>query len=251
MTATADPTTGTSDITLEPGTAWNRLALMAGIAATLSVGAVSIALSDLEGAAVTAGFALSTGLTRVRRGRIGAIGLGLVGAITVSFMLAAALTNIRAGSDFSSIAISSALASVALLASIAGVGLLLRQKRDTRRGPKGAIAISAALLVILAAWGAVAEKAQPATGDIRLVSEDVAFSETAVAAPAGEITVTLGNRDLFWHTFTIEELDVDLRVPLGAELPVTFQAAPGEYRFICAIPGHPDAGMTGILTVEG
>lgn len=54
--------------------------------------------------------------------------------------------------------------------------------------------------------------------------------------PAGEVTVGLANQDLFWHTFTIEELGVDLPVPVGASLTVTFDASPGNYRFICPDP---------------
>jgi hypothetical protein len=31
--------------------------------------------------------------------------------------------------------------------------------------------------------------------------------------PRGRVTVVLTNHDLFWHTFTIDELDVDLEAP--------------------------------------
>jgi uncharacterized cupredoxin-like copper-binding protein len=51
------------------------------------------------------------------------------------------------------------------------------------------------------------------------------------------------------HTFTIDELGVDLNVPMGAERSVTFNAPAGEYRFYCGIPGHETIGMYGILTV--
>jgi len=32
---------------------------------------------------------------------------------------------------------------------------------------------------------------------------------------------------------------------------VTFSAEPGTYEFKCRIPGHPEAGMVGTLTVTG
>ena len=45
------------------------------------------------------------------------------------------------------------------------------------------------------------------------------------------------------------DLRVCLGVPVGAELIVTFDAPPGTYQYICAIPGHPEAGMKGSLIV--
>lgn len=78
----------------------------------------------------------------------------------------------------------------------------------------------------------------------------MAFSETELKLNEGNVVVTMENKDLFWHTFTIEELGVDLRVPVGAELGASFEAHPGEYQFVCAIPGHVEAGMVGTLIVE-
>jgi hypothetical protein len=37
--------------------------------------------------------------------------------------------------------------------------------------------------------------------------------------------------DLFWHTFTIDELDVDLEAPLGGTREATFTAPPGPTGF--------------------
>lgn len=250
-----DITSSQSDVTDERrddrSLTWHRLAFAAGMLATIAMGLVSLAIGDLEGGVVTAGFGLSTWLLRVRQGTLGAIGLIIVSAITLYFMLAAALTNIRSGSELSSVLISSTLAVVSLLALLAGAGLLTRRGSASATGPWVSVGLSVLVLIGLAAWGATTEKAEGATADIHLASENVAFSETALTAQAGEITVVLENKDLFWHTFTIKELDVDLRVPLGAELPVTFEAPPGAYQFICDIPGHPEAGMVGTLTVEG
>jgi plastocyanin len=64
------------------------------------------------------------------------------------------------------------------------------------------------------------------------------------------VTVSLANHDLFWHTFTIERLGVNLDVPVGGTRTVTFTAAAGTYKFICTIPGHAAAGMRGTLIVR-
>jgi plastocyanin len=62
------------------------------------------------------------------------------------------------------------------------------------------------------------------------------------------VTVAVTNHDLFWHTFTIAALGIDLRVPVGDEKSVTFTAAPGTYQYICGVPGHASF-MHGVLTV--
>ncbi len=233
------------------GLTWRRLVFLAGVLATVAMGAVALLIGDIEGGVVAVGFAVATWLTRVRRGTLGAIGMALVSAITLYFMLTAAVTNIRAGSAMSSVLVSAGLAAVALLGLVAALGFLTRRSSPSTTAPWAGVISSTLVLIGLVVWGASTARAETEAGDIHLVAKNVAFTETEIATAAGEVTVTLENKDLFWHTFTIEELGVDLRVPVGAELPVTFEAPPGEYEFICAIPGHTEAGMRGTLTVEG
>lgn len=232
------------------GLTWRRLVFFAGVLAIVAMGAVSLVIGDLEGGVVTVGFALATWLTRVRRRTLGAIGIALVSAITLYFMLTAAVTNIRAGSAMSWVLVSAGLTAVALLGLVAALGFLTHRDSPFTTAPWAGVISSTLVLIGLAAWGASTARAETEAADIRLVAKNVAFSETEIATTAGEVTVTLENQDLFWHTFSIEELGVDLRVPVGAELPVTFEAPPGEWEFICAIPGHPEAGMRGTLMVE-
>ena len=51
------------------------------------------------------------------------------------------------------------------------------------------------------------------------------------------------------HTFTIEELGVDLEVPAHKAGRIDIDAAPGIYQFVCSVPGHE--AMTGTLIIEG
>ena len=85
---------------------------------------------------------------------------------------------------------------------------------------------------------------------VAIESANAAFSSTSLAAPSGQVTVVLTNHDLFWHTFTIDELDVDLEAPLGGTREATFTAPPGIYRFYCRVPAHAAAGMRGTLTIR-
>ncbi len=240
----------TAGISADRGLTWRRLLFIAGMAATVAIGTVSAVLGDLEGGAVTLGFAVATWLIRVRRGTVGAVGVALGGAVTLYFMLTAAMTNIREGSPMSSVLISSVLAAVSLLALIAAVGFLANRASWSTTGPWFAVGASLLMLAGLVIWGVSITRVVVDAGDIVLVSENMAFSETELRVDEGEVIVTMENKDLFWHTFTIEELGVDLRVPVGAELAASFDAPPGEYQFVCAIPGHPEAGMVGTLTVE-
>ncbi|HUP15335.1 MAG TPA: plastocyanin/azurin family copper-binding protein [Acidimicrobiia bacterium] len=240
-------------ITAEPagrGLTWRRLLFIGGIVATVAIGTISAVLGDLEGGAVALGFALATWLTRVRRGTLGATGVALAGAITLYFMLTAAMTNIREGSPMSSVLISSIVAAVSLLALIAAIGFFANRASGSTTGPWLSMGVCVLLLGVLLVWGASISRVEIGAGDIALVSENLAFSETELKVNEGSVVVTMENRDLFWHTFTVDELGVDLRVPVGAELGASFDAAPGQYQFVCAIPGHVDAGMVGTLTVE-
>jgi uncharacterized cupredoxin-like copper-binding protein len=127
-----------------------------------------------------------------------------------------------------------------------------RRKQDDGRGAR-TLLLGAAALTLVAVVGAVVRSGEAVVaepGDVRVTSAQVRFQPDRLAASAGRVGVFVENEDLFWHTFTIAELDVDLRVPVGAERRLTFDAAPGSYRFICAIPGHEQAGMDGTLNVR-
>lgn len=229
---------------------WRRLLGGAGVLAAGAMAVVSVVITDVEAAVVAVGFAVATWLNRGRKRRLGAVGIALASAITLFFMSTAAVTNIRAGSALTAVLISSGLAAVALLGLVAALGYLLQGSSSSTAGPRAALIASAIVLVGLVAWGTASSRPDGKTGDIHMVTENVAFSETELNVPAGEITVVVENEDLFWHTFTIPELDVDLRVPVGAELSLTFAAPPGDYEFVCDIPGHTEAGMRGTLIVE-
>jgi plastocyanin len=88
------------------------------------------------------------------------------------------------------------------------------------------------------------------SGEVVVRSRNVRFLPDEVRVEAGEVTIRMENGDLFWHTFTLPDLDVDLSVPVRGERRVTFDAPRGTYEFVCAIPGHTKVGMTGVLIIE-
>jgi plastocyanin len=87
-------------------------------------------------------------------------------------------------------------------------------------------------------------------GDLRISTRNAEFSTGRLATRPGPTGIVVTNHDLFWHTFTIEELGIDVRVPVGATRRVAADLEPGTYTFACAIPGHKAMGMKGTLTVR-
>lgn len=235
------------------GLSWQRLLRASGIAGAAVMAIVAVTIGDLEAGAMAVGWGVSVALLSFRSGLLGRIGIGLVSAITFFFMLPAAITNVGADSPGEAVLLSAALASISLSGLLSAVVMLGRgtRERHSTTWPWSVIGLSAMLLIGLLGSSVATSNGTNAPADVALVAENVAFSESEVSVPAGEVTVGLANQDLFWHTFTIEELGVDLLVPVGASLTVTFDASPGNYRFICRIPGHPSAGMVGSLTVTG
>lgn len=82
--------------------------------------------------------------------------------------------------------------------------------------------------------------------------EGTAFTTTAAQAPAGQLTVSMTNRSSIVH-------NIELKGVAGAKGKVvgkgglstfTISLKPGKYTYICAVPGHEQAGMKGTLTVK-
>ncbi len=70
-----------------------------------------------------------------------------------------------------------------------------------------------------------------------------------VTATSHHVTLYVTNDDLFWHTVTIDQLGVEVALPVGSHRRITFTAPSGTYTFYCRIPGHRQAGMQGTITV--
>ena len=76
------------------------------------------------------------------------------------------------------------------------------------------------------------------------------WSETELTVQPGD-TIEVVNAGVSEHNFVVEELGIqeDLTAePVAITIPE--DAAPGEYEFICSIPGHAENGMVGTLTIE-
>lgn len=98
-----------------------------------------------------------------------------------------------------------------------------------------------------------------ATGDViegaremEVTATDLAFSPDGLTVTVGEaVNLTLVNAGDLRHDLVIPELDVRVVAAPGgqATIGIEFDQA-GSYEFLCTFPGHAQAGMTGVLTVE-
>ena len=133
-------------------------------------------------------------------------------------------------------------------------------KKSGRPSPFGfMMAFSLAAIALPSATRAQAqaiaarEPSSPAKpAEIRVVSTEFRFSPATVLVAAGRaVTLVLDNgRAETEHGLFVPALGFRLQVKAGeiARKNTVFEK-PGEYEFICDLPGHLEAGMTGRLIV--
>ncbi|HEV7771449.1 MAG TPA: plastocyanin/azurin family copper-binding protein [Solirubrobacterales bacterium] len=100
-----------------------------------------------------------------------------------------------------------------------------------------------------------AEEAPAEGGTLQLAAEPtaLAFDTTELTGKPGKVTIDLDNPSAIAHDVAIEK---DGKEIAGSELvtegktSVSAELAPGDYTFLCTVPGHAEAGMEGTLTVR-
>ena len=187
-----------------------------------------------------------------RRPGKGGVILGLVIAVLLiamngPFFVFPAFAQPASTGDFISAAIFLVLCVLAIIAAIA---ILRRGDRATPAARTSVrVGVSVVLLaIVVAVIGRVTyESDDPEQGDIRLVTENIEFATEQIESDGGTVAVFVENRDQTLHTFTIDDLDVNLQVPANGNERIAFEAPAGEYEFYC-VP-H-ESVMKGTLTVR-
>lgn len=231
------------------GFGWRRLVRAAAVTDFLLLASTAVVLTDIE----AGGFALATlvfiALLRFRKGTFALVLLGLLFADVTYWMASGAIDNLRHAEGFLETAVPAALAIASIAGLVGAVGALLRRGDGAARAVAvGAVVVLVGVLVAGAVRMNGGAAARP--GEIAIEARDVKFSDTTLEAPSGEIAIAVSNGDLFWHTFTIRELGVNVNLPVGADRRAVFDAAPGSYEFVCKIGPHARLGMRGTLTVR-
>jgi plastocyanin len=233
---------------------WRRLAVVAALADAVVLFGYGLTRGDRE----TLGFAVvmlvGLGLLRVGRGLLGLLALAALFVNIMFWMFPAANDNATYRVGLVDLLIPGSLVAFSL-AGLVGALAAIIHLRDPAAGraaaaPTGILAVVFVFASLGLVWAMTDAAAQvvPA-GAVELQTVNVAYVPDSLQARAGKVTVAVHNRDLFWHTFTISALKVDVRAPVGRLRSATFEAKPGTYTYYCRIPGHAALGMRGTLTV--
>jgi plastocyanin len=103
---------------------------------------------------------------------------------------------------------------------------------------------------------AAGEEEQAAAGEgageaVTVESYDIYFEPDELSIPADtDVPVQLPNEGVALHNFSVDELGISVDIAPGATEETVINAPAGEYEFYCNVPGHKEAGMLGMLTVE-
>jgi plastocyanin len=233
---------------------WRRLAVVAALANAVILFGYGLARGDREALALAVIMVVGLGLLRVGTGLLGLLVLAALFVNIEIWMFPAANGNATYRAGLPDLLVSASLVAFSLAGFIGAVAALvhLRDPAAGRAaaGPTGVIAVLFIFISLGLVWAMTdAEPQVVPEGAVEVRTTNVAFVPDTLRAGGGRVTVAVRNRDLFWHTFTIDALGVDIRAPVGGVRSASFEAEPGTYDFYCRIPGHATLGMRGRLTV--
>ncbi len=234
---------------------WRRLMGVAAIVEAALLLVTGVSLGDSETLAFGVVVAATTGWFLWRSGRVPVLIRSLVFLDVLFFMTTATIANLTTHESLGAVALPLALAVTSATGLVATTAYLIRGAAPgaTTKGPARVViwaVVLCAAVVGVTITGASGGSQQALGGDLKLSAHSAKFSTTTLSISAGQVAIFATNNDLFWHTVTINELGVDVRIPVKGHRRITFTAAPGTYTFYCAIPGHAGIGMKGTLTVR-
>lgn len=157
----------------------------------------------------------------------------------------------------------SVVATVASILVIVGSGVAFLQiRRGNARVSANSVELNAlrgvaAVVAVLVVVSAVATftgrdtvKDADRVDATQVLMKETEFKTVAINARSGEtLRLVLKNDDLYLHTFTIDELGVDVTIgPRGEKALLLSTGNPGTFEYKCIVAGHES--MTGILEVS-
>jgi plastocyanin len=234
---------------------WRRMTVVAALANAVVLFGYGLTRGDREALGFAVVMLVGVGLLRVGTGLVGLLVLAALFVNVQFWMFPAANGNATYRVGLVDLLIPASLVAFSLAGFIGAVaGLVHLRDPAAGRGaaaPTGIVAVVFVFASLGLVWAMTdAELQVVPEGALEVQTTNVAFVPETLRASGGEVTVAVRNRDLFWHTFTIDALGVDVRAPVGRLRTATFEAQPGTYSYYCRIPGHEALGMRGTLTVR-
>jgi plastocyanin len=234
---------------------WRRLAVVAALADILVLLGYGATRGDREALALAVVMLVGLGLLRVGSGLLGLLVLAALFVNIEFWMFPAANGNATYRVGLVDLLVPGALVGFSLAGFLGAVGGIVHLRNPAAgRGAAGPTGVLAVVFVV-ASLGLVwlmtdaAPEVAP-EGAVEVQTVNIAYVPKTLQASGGKVTVAVRNRDLFWHTFTIDRLGVDIRAPVGRLRSATFEARPGTYSFYCRLPTHASLGMRGTLVVR-
>jgi uncharacterized cupredoxin-like copper-binding protein len=148
---------------------------------------------------------------------------------------------------------------IVLVASIAGTVQYIRKQPAQTLAPwpskliLGVAAVLAvagviSLVAMIANTGSVSEAE---AGDApEVTAKHTKWSVEQITVPAGDVRLVVKNNDPLLHTFTLDDLDIDVTLsPWSEQVIVLEGVTAGNYGFICRVFDH-ESDMTGVITVQ-
>ncbi|MGH2720693.1 MAG: cupredoxin domain-containing protein [Actinomycetota bacterium] len=235
------------------GWGWQRTQAIGAVAIPVTFGLLLLRIGGFEPFVLIMSAPVIVGLlVRARFRRTGTV---IVGVVALALLLMNApflveeLQHPAAGIDYMFPVLVLAGALTVIVASIPAYREITRGVTGSR-GPKVVPAGAGVLVLVLGATALVSntryESAVAQPGDIKVEARDLEFVAANLQTQAGPVTLHVENTGAALHSFTIDELDVDVFIPAGKAARITLDAEPGTYRFYCK-PHAPD--MEGSLTV--
>ena len=196
-----------------------------------------------------------------RDGRARTVGVVLGGVFSVLFLvgnLPFVIADVSHPDSFLPFLSAAAGIVGALLGLVGMLGALLGWPSPAVRPLTIAGGVAIVLLAVVglvSSLGVDSDEAQD--GDAVLVAKDVDYepdgtdlerTEDAAIELGEGGAVFVENKDLFRHTFAIDELNIETELPAGADRRIEIDAPAGDYVFYCSVEGHEE-DMRGTLTV--
>jgi plastocyanin len=234
---------------------WRRLTVVAALASAVVLFGYGLIRGDREALVFALVMLVGIGLLRAGSGVLGLLVLAALFVNIELWMFPAANGNASYRVGLAELVVPASLVAFSLAGFIGAVaGLVHLHDPAAGRGaaaPTGIIAVVFVFASLGLVWAMTDVEPQVVPeGALEIQTTNVAFVPDTLGAAGGEVTVAVRNRDLFWHTFTIDALGVDMTAPVGRLRTVTFEARPGTYSYYCRIPTHATLGMRGRLTVR-
>jgi len=105
-----------------------------------------------------------------------------------------------------------------------------------------------------AGLGLATALASPAAAEktVTVVGKEFKFEPDTIELEAGEtLVIEFKNQGALSHNLTFKKMDADTgTIQTDGTETIRVQPDAGTYTFVCTVPGHEAAGMTGTLTVK-